>query len=125
VELVEQVGGDPREVSRVRHAVTTALGSWGVPVDDRDVVALLTSELVTNALRHGEPPVRLRAALFGSAVTVSVHDGSTLAPVPFEDTAWDASGGRGLHLVESLSDRWGVSMNGVGKRVWFQVRLAT
>jgi len=123
VELVEQVGSDPREVSRVRHAVTTALGSWGVAVDDRDVVALLTSELVTNAIRHGRPPVSLRAALRGDAVRVSVDDGSRHEPVPVEDTAWDASGGRGLHLVESLSDRWGVSVNGVGKQVWFQVRL--
>jgi len=123
VELVEQVGSDPREVSRVRHAVTAALGGWGVPGDDRDVVALLISELVTNAIRYGRPPVCLRATLHGTAVTVSVDDGSVLAPVPVDDTAWDASGGRGLHLVESLSDRWGVSLNGVGKRVWFQVRL--
>jgi anti-sigma regulatory factor (Ser/Thr protein kinase) len=124
VELVEQVGGDPWEVSRVRHAVTTALDSWGVPVDHQDVVALLTSELVTNAIRHGRPPVRLRAALSDSAVTVSVDDRSAVPPVPVEDTAWDTSGGRGLHLVESLSDRWGVSANGVGKRVWFEVRLS-
>jgi len=124
VELVEQVGSDPREVSRVRHAVTAALGVWGVPADDQDVVTLLTSELVTNAIRHGEPPVCLRAALEDSAVTVSVDDGSVLAPVPVDVTTWDASGGRGLHLVESLSDRWGVSLDGVGKRVWFQVRLS-
>jgi anti-sigma regulatory factor (Ser/Thr protein kinase) len=124
VELVEQVGSDPREVSRVRHAVTTALGVWGVPVDDRDVVALLISEVVTNALRHGSPPVCLRAALRDSRLTVSVDDGSTRPPTPMDDTAWDAIGGRGLHLVESLSDHWGVSVNGVGKRVWFQVRLS-
>jgi anti-sigma regulatory factor (Ser/Thr protein kinase) len=123
VELVERVGSDPREVSRVRHAVTTALGRWGVRVDDLDVVALLTSELVTNAIRHGLPPVSLRAALRDDAVTVSVDDGSGQEPVPMDDSAWDASGGRGLHLVESLSDRWGVSLNGVGKRVWFMVRI--
>jgi anti-sigma regulatory factor (Ser/Thr protein kinase) len=124
VELVEQVGSDPREVSRVRHAVTTALGVWGVQVDDRDVVALLISEVVTNALRHGSPPVSLRAALRDSRLTVSVDDGSTRPPTQLDDTAWDAIGGRGLHLVESLSDHWGVSVNGVGKRVWFQVRLS-
>lgn len=124
VELVEQVGSDPREVSRVRHCVTTALNGWGVPDDDRDVVALLTSELVTNAIRHGHPPVSLRAAFTGDAVTVSVDDCSAQEPVPIRDTSWDAGGGRGLHLVESLSDRWGVSVGGVGKRVWFQVRLS-
>jgi len=124
VELVEQVGSDPREVSRVRRAVTAALGGWGVSTDDQDIVALLTSELVTNAIRHGEPPVRLRAERSETAVTVSVEDASASAPVAVEPAAWDASGGRGLHLVESLADGWGVKRNGAGKQVWFRVVTA-
>jgi anti-sigma regulatory factor (Ser/Thr protein kinase) len=121
VELVEQVGSDPREVSRVRRAVTSALRGWGVSSDDRDVVALLTSELVTNAIRHGEPPVRLLAERSDSSVTVSVEDASSRSPAPVQDTAWDAGGGRGLHLVDHLADGWGVTLNGHGKRVWFRV----
>jgi anti-sigma regulatory factor (Ser/Thr protein kinase) len=124
VELVEQVGSDPREVSRVRRAVTSALGGWGVSTDDQDVVALLTSELVTNALRHGQPPVRLHAERADSTVTVSVEDASGSAPVAVTGGAWDDSGGRGLHLVESLADCWGVARNGSGKRVWFRVVTA-
>ena len=105
----------------MRRAVTRALGGWGVASDDQDVVALLISELVTNALRHGEPPVRLRAECTDSAITVSVEDAGSSAPVAVEPAAWDASGGRGLHLVESLADGWGVNRNGVGKAVWFRV----
>jgi anti-sigma regulatory factor (Ser/Thr protein kinase) len=124
VELVEQVGIDPREVSRVRRAVTRALRGWGVSTDDQDVVALLTSELVTNAIRHGEPPVRLRAQREDSAVTVSVEDANGSASVAVTEGAWDASGGRGLHLVESLADCWGVARNGTAKQVWFRVVTA-
>jgi anti-sigma regulatory factor (Ser/Thr protein kinase) len=124
VELVEQVGSDPREVSRVRRSVTKALGGWGVSTDDQDIVALLTSELVTNALRHGEPPVRLRAECTDTAVTVSVEDARSSAPVAVETTPWDASRGRGLHLVESLADGWGVKRNGAVKEVWFRVVTA-
>ena len=124
MELVEQVGSDPREVSRVRRAVTSALGGWGVSTDDLDVVALLTSELVTNAIRHGEPPVRLRAEHDDSAVTVCVEDANGSAPVAVTGGAWDASGGRGLHLVESLADCWGVARDGAGKQVWFRVLTA-
>ena len=124
MELVERVGSDPREVSRVRRAVTTALRHRGVPDDERDVVALLVSELVTNAIRHGRPPVHLRARHADRSVTVSVDDASTHEPVPVHEAQWDASGGRGLHLVEALSDGWGVILGGAGKRVWFRVAVS-
>jgi anti-sigma regulatory factor (Ser/Thr protein kinase) len=124
VELVEQLDSDAREVSRVRHAVTTALSSAGVPDDERDVAALLVSELVTNAIRHGRPPLTVRAEHNDGSLTVGVEDASSTVPVPVEDTSWDASGGRGLHLVEALADGWGVTPNGHGKRVWFRLHLS-
>ena len=124
VELVEQLDSDAREVSRVRRVVTTALTSTGVRGDERDVVELLVSELVTNAIRHGRPPLTVRAEHTTGSVTVSVEDASTTVPVPVDDAPWDASGGRGLHLVEALADRWGVSTNGDGKRVWFRLRVS-
>jgi anti-sigma regulatory factor (Ser/Thr protein kinase) len=125
VELVEQLDSDAREVSRVRHAVTTALTSLGVSDDERDVVALLVSELVTNAIRHGRPPLTVRAKHTDGSVTVGVEDASSTVPVPVKDTSWDANGGRGLHLVEALADGWGVTRNGNGKRVWFRLELSS
>jgi anti-sigma regulatory factor (Ser/Thr protein kinase) len=125
VELVEPLHSDAREVSRVRHAVTTALSSAGISDDERDVVALLVSELVTNAIRHGRPPLTVRAEHIDGAVTVGVEDASSTLPVPAEDTSWDASGGRGLHLVEALADCWGVTRNRNGKRVWFRLQVSS
>lgn len=124
VELVEKVDSDPRDVSRVRRSITSELRREGVPQDDLDVVALLVSELVTNAIRHGAPPVHLRAQHTDGHVTVIVDDAGERVPVPVEDTSWDASGGRGLHLVEALADGWGVAPNGRGKRVWFRVTIS-
>jgi anti-sigma regulatory factor (Ser/Thr protein kinase) len=124
VELVEKLDSDAREVSRVRRAVTTALTSSGVRDDERDVVELLVSELVTNAIRHGRPPLTVRAEHTSGSVTVCVEDASNAIPVPVDNAPWDASGGRGLHLVEALADRWGVTPNGQGKRVWFRLQVS-
>ena len=44
--------------------------------------------------------------------------------VPTENVRWDARGGRGLHLVEALSNRWGVQDGRRGKQVWFELKLA-
>ena len=124
VEMVEVVRGEPREVSRVRHALATALTEWGVADDDLDVAVLLTSEIVTNAIRYGVPPMQLHAELSGHELRVSVDDGGHEKVVPTQDVRWDARGGRGLHLVEALSARWGVLDRRRGKQVWFELRLA-
>ena len=124
VELVEVVRGEPREVSRVRHALAAALAEWGVGDDDTDVAVLLTSEIVTNAIRYGEPPMELHAELTGLELRVSVDDGGHEDVVPVEHVRWDDRGGRGLHLVEALSARWGVLDRRRGKQVWFELRLA-
>src|SRR3954451_18653379 len=108
VELVESVRGEPREVSRVRHALASALSRWGVQDGETDVAVLLTSEIVTNAIRYGEPPLELHAVLAGLELRVSVDDAGTDVVRPVDDIRWDSVHGRGLHLVEALSDRWGV-----------------
>jgi anti-sigma regulatory factor (Ser/Thr protein kinase) len=124
VELVETVRGEPREVSRVRHALAAALVEWGVDGDDFDVAVLLTSEIVTNAILYGGPPMELHAQLTGAGLLVSVDDGGHEAVVPVANVRWDAKGGRGLHLVEALSNRWGVRDRLRGKQVWFELKLA-
>ncbi len=108
---------------------------WG-EIDRQYDVAAVVSELMTNALRHsltdaeadadlaapaGTPwlPIRLGLLHPGPCVLCAVADPSNRAPVtrqpgPLEET------GRGLHLVESLSDQWGFcpSPDGRGKVVW-------
>src|SRR4051794_4196986 len=119
VELVEMVRGEPREVSRVRHALARALADWGVDGEDCDVAVLLTSEIVTNAILYGEPPLELHAQITSTGLLVSVDDGGHDEVRPVENVRWDDGGGRGLHLVEALSNRWGVRERSSGKQVWF------
>ncbi|CAA9363897.1 MAG: hypothetical protein AVDCRST_MAG47-404 [uncultured Nocardioidaceae bacterium] len=90
-----------------------------------EVAALLLSELVTNAIRHGKGAVRLVVKKLPSRLCVEVTDdgpGLPAARAPRNDHA----GGRGLMLVERLANDWGVTplANGSGKTVWFTLRTA-
>jgi anti-sigma regulatory factor (Ser/Thr protein kinase) len=88
----------------------------------RETALVLTSELVTNAVRHGVGPVAVRVAWEDGEVRVEVDDHSPALPVA-RDVDGDALSGRGLQLVEALSSEWGVRPDGTGKTVWFTLRL--
>jgi anti-sigma regulatory factor (Ser/Thr protein kinase) len=84
-----------------------------------DEAELLVSELVTNAVVHGAPPLTVSVECDGTGLRVAVTDGSDRSPVPREADA-DAESGRGIFLVDVISERWGVAPNrGDGKVVWF------
>jgi serine/threonine-protein kinase RsbW len=87
-----------------------------------ETLRLLVSEVVTNAVRHGDDskPVELHAS-WNSEVHVAVSDqGSGFTPAP-RIGALDAPGGFGLYLIGTLADRWGVETND-GTTVWFVLR---
>lgn len=86
-----------------------------------DDAVLLVSELVTNSVKHGGPPVVVAVECDGEALRVRVRDGSPASPTP-RSAEWDEETGRGLALVESLSAAWGVDADGDGKHVWFTIR---
>ena len=94
----------------------------------RDVVVLLVSELVSNAVRHGGPhaptaEVRLFIKVLSNRVRVEVQDDGTRFPA-IGDGALDNPSGRGLLLVESLASRWGCNPSTTtGKTVWLEVAL--
>jgi anti-sigma regulatory factor (Ser/Thr protein kinase) len=87
---------------------------------DGDDLALVVTELVTNAVRHGAPPVELEIGTGTQTVTVVVADGGPGGPVP-RDAGVDDEGGRGLLLVEGLSADSGVQARPPGKAVWAEL----
>ncbi|MBZ3906552.1 ATP-binding protein [Streptomyces scabiei] len=96
--------------SQVRQTVRVMLACWGLP-GLVDSAQLLATELVTNAFEHGRGSVEVRLYLTATHLVIEVRDGSHVFPV-LGDAAVEAVDGRGLFLVASIADRWGVSADG-------------
>lgn len=110
----------PSAVSTARAEVRAAVAAWHVPVDP-DVAALLTSELVTNAVQHeGNPGILLAIKSCSGRLRVDVYDTSHAMPAPVNPPA-DAESGRGLILVAALADDWGFYGTPDGKAVYFSL----
>jgi anti-sigma regulatory factor (Ser/Thr protein kinase) len=112
----------PTAAAEARSYVRAAICAWGVPVDPY-VAALLTSELVTNAIRHeAGDTVKLFISCSCGHLRVYVHDSSRTWPAPL-NAGPDAEAGRGLMLIASLSTDWGVYRTPSGKAVYFTLAL--
>jgi anti-sigma regulatory factor (Ser/Thr protein kinase) len=108
----------PTAAAKAREHVRGAIRAWEIPVDPH-VAALLTSELVTNAITHEEgETVTLVIMCACDQLRVVVHDTSSAIPVQVDAPA-DAEAGRGLMLVSSLSSDWGFYRTAPGKAVYF------
>lgn len=102
------------------------LDARGVDGAVADSAILLVSELVTNAIVHGAPPVELRVCIPDDHLHVEVHDADREAAVHLPRAAslpHERMGGRGLRLVDSLSSRWGLDEDERGKWIWFEIDL--
>jgi anti-sigma regulatory factor (Ser/Thr protein kinase) len=110
----------PAAAAEARDRVQAAIEAWDVPVDP-DVAVLLTSELVTNAIRHeaGEMITLFITCTYGH-LRVDVHDTSHFFPVLL-DPAADEETGRGLMLVDTLAAKWGCDLTPEGKAVYFML----
>jgi anti-sigma regulatory factor (Ser/Thr protein kinase) len=106
--------------AQARAAVNECAARLGLDEVCDDVV-LLVSELVTNAVRYAEPPVRLELQPGDGEVVVAVRDGSPEPPAP-RDADDDAEGGRGMMLVDLLAADHGVRTDPPGKAVWARLR---
>lgn len=122
-----EIRPDPAEVGRARRWARSRLAGSGIGVDEplAETLILLVSELVTNAVVHTGRPAVLRLSLPGAEaesapVRLEVADRSGRAPVP-RCVDGDATGGRGLALVDGLADRWGWSREGAGKSIWCEL----
>ncbi len=112
---------DLAAVAEVRAELRQLLSRWPPSPDDGliEVAALLTSELVTNALVHTKGGAVVTAAVT-DRLRVEVRDFAPRRPEP-RAPGVDGTSGRGLMLVRSLADAWGVRTHAAGKCVWFEL----
>ncbi|MGC0329439.1 anti-sigma regulatory factor (Ser/Thr protein kinase) [Streptomyces sp. SAI-170] len=103
-----------------RSFVADTLTRWG-RTERLDDIRLCASELATNAILHGAPTggkVLVRVELHATSLRIEVHDGGNGTPTACTPRSV-AEGGRGLLLVSTVADRWGVEeRHGPGKCVW-------
>jgi PAS domain S-box-containing protein len=116
----------PQSAGRARSLVRSALHDAGCREDLVDDAQLATSELVTNAVVHAGTSIGVLVSVGPRSLRVEVRDGSPNLPRA-RDYASTAGTGRGLHLVERLVTRWGVTSHPEaargGKTVWFELAL--
>ncbi|MFF4574053.1 ATP-binding protein [Streptomyces sp. NPDC001410] len=116
----------PRSVARARADSLAFLSSCGIGRETgfASDLALVVSELMTNAVTHGRVP-----GTSGRQIGMSIEKAGNVYRIEVRDTQRNGmpvlgepnglgGGGRGLLLVESLSDKWGVRPEGAGKTVW-------
>ncbi|MFD4790450.1 SpoIIE family protein phosphatase [Streptomyces sp. NPDC058459] len=115
--------GDPDALTRARHLIGTEVRAWGAGAR-ADEIELVADELITNALMHteGSATVTLRLLTGGEPrLRVEVEDSSSALPRRREPSDEGVSG-RGLLMVDTLADAWGVEARGGGKAVWCDFR---
>ncbi|MFI6856619.1 SpoIIE family protein phosphatase [Streptomyces sp. NPDC050416] len=115
-----ELPADPALVGEVRALAMRRMADWGL--DETAFAAeLILSELITNAVRHGTGPIRVRL-LYGRTLICEVSDVSNTAPHLRRAASTD-EGGRGLFLVAQLSQSWGTRYLPEGKVIWAECGL--
>ncbi|WP_326559588.1 SpoIIE family protein phosphatase [Micromonospora sp. NBC_01796] len=119
-----EVPAEPTAPGRVRQWLTTQLTTWQVAESVIGAAVLCTSELTTNALLHAGTAARVEIDLSPERLLVSVADQGTRGTVTRARTDTLSSRGRGLGLIEQLSDAWGTDPTVRGSTVWFEILTA-
>ncbi|MCQ8194402.1 SpoIIE family protein phosphatase [Streptomyces rugosispiralis] len=109
---------DPAVVAGARREAAERLAAWGYE-EAAFTMEVVVGELVTNAIRHATPPIRLRL-IHDRALICEVSDGSATAPHLRRARAFD-EGGRGLLLVAQLTESWGTRQTATGKTIWAEL----
>jgi anti-sigma regulatory factor (Ser/Thr protein kinase) len=113
----------PAAASVARLFVRCLCEEWGLgPV--ADVAELLSSELVTNAVIHARSGIELEVVRSRQNLRVDVRDvGDGAIELAAQPNSAEAEGGRGLAIVGTLAERWGVEESSHGKSVWFSLAV--
>ncbi|NHC46675.1 ATP-binding protein [Motilibacter aurantiacus] len=107
--------------ARLRSLLWTTFACWACDPDRLDDAALVLSELVGNAVRHGEGDLmRVRLRRTGNVLRIGVQDDSDRRPEPRE-ASFEEESGRGMLIIDALSSSWGCEPLAVGKVVWAEV----
>lgn len=114
------VAPDPAAVAGVRKEAIRWLADRGLD-EEGFVTELILSELVTNAIRYGSEPIRVRL-LYDRALICEVSDCSSTSP-HLRYAATTDEGGRGLFLVAQFAERWGTRYTERGKVIWSEQTL--
>ncbi len=112
-------GSSPGTARRwLREQLASNASSTEVELADLE---LCLSELVSNAVLHAGTDCRVQVTLRSGRVRVAISDGDTRRLPTMQAYDETAVTGRGLHLVERLSARWGVEIDADTKTVWFEI----
>ncbi|MFE2586425.1 SpoIIE family protein phosphatase [Streptomyces sp. NPDC059378] len=115
-----EVPMDPAAVQDVRSRVTRQLAEWDL-AELAFTSELILSELVTNGIRYGGAPLRVRLLRDRSLICEVFDTGSTSPHL--RHAATTDEGGRGLFLVAQLAERWGTRYTPDGKFIWAEQPL--
>jgi anti-sigma regulatory factor (Ser/Thr protein kinase) len=110
----------PEGVAAARAVADKACAEWDIDDSAAFDISLIVSELATNAVRHGRPPIELVLRREVDCIVIEVSDGAPGRPTRREAAPSEASG-RGLTLIDALASQWGTRPTGRGKAVWCTV----
>jgi PAS domain S-box-containing protein len=112
----------PTEVRNARRFAVRTLEEWGISGVVVQDATTVVSELATNAIIYGRPPLRLRLRVDADELVIEMED--ALSALPRRGpVGGDAPRGRGLRIVAQLAQQWNARATGAGKTVWCSLRL--
>ena len=110
---------DPSSPTLARSHAVALVAPWASDDFAADT-GLLVTELVANAVMHGEAPIHLEIIVHRTFICVEVSDGSFVQPV-MRPIGRESASGRGLRLVDAIATSWGTRPRLDGKVVWFEL----
>jgi DNA-binding NarL/FixJ family response regulator len=118
-KMSADLSASPATPATARRLVAQAASEWDC-AGLLDTVTLLTSEVVTNAVEHAGTDLRIDVELLPEMLRISVSDSNPAVP-EVRNAADHETSGRGMAMVDALSQRWGVDRRSTGKTVWFEL----